>query len=81
MPTFIDKLKAKWNEGKFVCVGLDSEYSKLPESVKNQPDVEEYLKTEAAIYVFNKAIIDSTHDLVCAYKINSAFYEAYPYSY
>lgn len=23
MPNFLDKLKAKWNEGKFVCVGLD----------------------------------------------------------
>ncbi len=27
-------------------------------------------------FVFNKAIIDATHDLVCAYKPNSAFYEA-----
>jgi orotidine-5'-phosphate decarboxylase len=25
---------------------------------------------------FNKAIIDATHDLVCAYKINPAFYES-----
>lgn len=67
--SFIDKIKNKWNEGKFVCVGLDTDYSKLPESIKNQP-------VEAVIYEFNKAIIDSTHDLVCAYKINSAFYEA-----
>ena len=28
-------------------------------------------------FKFNKAIIDSTCDLVCAYKPNSAFYEAY----
>ena len=27
-------------------------------------------------FSFNKKIIDSTHDLVCAYKPNSAFYEA-----
>lgn len=27
-------------------------------------------------FSFNKAIIDVTHDLVCAYKPNSAFYEA-----
>jgi orotidine-5'-phosphate decarboxylase len=27
-------------------------------------------------FLFNKAIIDATHDLVCAYKPNSAFYEA-----
>lgn len=27
-------------------------------------------------FEFNKSIIDQTHDLVCAYKPNSAFYEA-----
>lgn len=27
-------------------------------------------------FAFNKTIIDATHDLVCAYKPNSAFYEA-----
>jgi orotidine-5'-phosphate decarboxylase len=27
-------------------------------------------------FPFNKAIIDATHDLVCAYKPNTAFYEA-----
>lgn len=83
MPTFIDKLKAKWNEGKFVCVGLDTEFSKIPQSLKDkwkgttpkdQPDND--ISKEATIYTFNQAIIDSTHDLVCAYKINSAFYEA-----
>ncbi len=51
---FLKLLKAKWDEGKFVCVGLDTE----------------------AVFEFNKTIIDSTHDLVCAYKLNSAFYEA-----
>jgi hypothetical protein len=25
---------------------------------------------------FNKTIIEATHDLVCAYKLNTAFYEA-----
>lgn len=69
MPTFIDKLKAKWNEGKFVCVGLDPDFSKLPESFKTG-------SLKDSIFNFNKAIVDSTHDLVCAYKINSAFYEA-----
>ena len=50
-----------------VCVGLDSELSKLPEVVKNKPNPQ---------FEFNKAIIDATHDLVSAYKPNSAFYEA-----
>jgi len=28
-----------------------------------------------SVLPFNQSIIDATHDLVCAYKINSAFYE------
>lgn len=69
--SFLDKLKNKWNEGKFVCVGLDSNYSKIPSSFKNNQSVEE------AIFKFNKAIIDETADLVCAYKPQSAYYEAF----
>lgn len=79
--SFLTKLKNKWNEGKFVCVGLDTDFSKLPDSLKTQSNDEDGSKTEAAIYEFNKEIIDKTHDLVCGYKINSAFYEANPYSY
>lgn len=67
--SFISKLKSKWDEGKFVCVGLDSDYSKIPASIKTE-------SVEDSIYNFNTAIVDKTHDLVCAYKINSAFYEA-----
>lgn len=51
-----------------VCVGLDSDLNKLPEAVK---------KEKYPQFAFNKAIIDATHDLVCAYKPNSAYYEAY----
>lgn len=69
MPSFIDKLKQKWNEGKFVCVGLDTDYNKLPESIKTSSKRESVLN-------FNKAIIDQTADLVCAFKPNTAFYEA-----
>ncbi len=50
-----------------VCIGLDSDFEKLPEDLKSH----QYPQFE-----FNKAIIDATHDLVCAYKPNSAFYEA-----
>lgn len=34
------------------------------------------LDSREASFEFNKKIIDETHDLVCAYKPNSAFYEA-----
>jgi orotidine-5'-phosphate decarboxylase len=71
-------LEAKWAEGKFVCVGLDSELSKLPASV----DVLDLLRTRsmsettARITAFNMAIVDATRDLVCSYKPNFAFYLA-----
>src|SRR5690606_36113689 len=50
-----------------VCVGLDPVSEKLPDKFK---------KSEKPFLEFNKFIIDATHDLVCAYKPNSAFYEA-----
>jgi orotidine-5'-phosphate decarboxylase len=68
-PTFVSQLEQCWNQYNFVCVGLDSDYNHIPESVKSLDSVEETL------FVFNRAIIDVTHDLVCAYKPNAAFYE------
>jgi orotidine-5'-phosphate decarboxylase len=69
-PSFISKLEQCWQQGNFVCVGLDSDYDRIPASVKSMGSVEE------ALFVFNRDIIDATHDLVCAYKPNAAFYEA-----
>ena len=56
---FLDKLKNKWKEKKFVCVGLDKGNFEFDEQSSSS----------------NKSIIDQTQDLVCAYKLNSAFYE------
>lgn len=69
-PTFRERLEERWRQANFVCVGLDSDYARLPEIVKRSSSPEE------AIFSFNREIIDATHDLVCAYKPNSAFYEA-----
>ena len=66
---FRELLGAQWDEGKFLCVGLDSDLEKIPECAK-QGDARKTL------VAFNHAIIDATRDLVCAYKLNSAFYEA-----
>ncbi len=60
----LDSIVAKNNS--LVCGGLDSDWEKLPEVVK---------KEDYPQFAFNKAIVDATHDLVCAYKPNSAFYE------
>jgi orotidine-5'-phosphate decarboxylase len=61
----LDLISKKNNS--LVCVGLDSDLEKLPEQFKLKENPQ---------FEFNKAIIDATHDLVCAYKPNSAFYEA-----
>lgn len=70
---FIEMLENKWNEGKFVCVGLDSDFAKLPKRLKDENEGD----TANAIFEFNKQIVDATLDLVCSYKPNCAFYEAY----
>ena len=69
MRDFKQLLEAQWAQNKFVCVGLDSEASKIPESVKGKD-------TATRVFSFNKSIVDATKDIVLAYKANSAFYEA-----
>jgi len=60
--TFSEKLEvASRRNSSLLCVGLDPDPGLMP-----VPDV----------FEFNKAIIDATADLVCAYKPNLAFYEA-----
>lgn len=51
----------------FLCVGLDTDISKIPPHLLSEPD---------PVFSFNKAIIDATKDLCVSYKINTAFYEA-----
>jgi orotidine-5'-phosphate decarboxylase len=67
---FVALLEQHWQRDNFVCVGLDSDSNSLPAAVKAKGSIEE------ALFVFNREIIDATRDLVCAYKPNSAFYEA-----
>lgn len=68
--TFTTMVKQRWQANTLVCVGLDPVYERLPASVRQG------VSPEDAFFTFNRAIIDATHDLVCAYKPNSAFYEA-----
>lgn len=66
---FITKLlSASRRNRSLLCVGLDSDIRKIPQSL-----VKEF--GDEAIFEFNKCIIDATVDLVCAYKPNIAFYE------
>jgi orotidine-5'-phosphate decarboxylase len=61
--SFLDKLtRAVQKNNSLLCVGLDPDSQLMPEKV--------------SVLDFNRAIIDATADLVCAYKLNFAFYEA-----
>lgn len=66
---FREMLESRWKLGNFLCVGLDSEPEKIPQSARKAT-------VRATIVEFNKAIVDATKDLVCAFKPNPAFYEA-----
>jgi len=70
MNEFIAKLTDRWRLDNFVCVGLDTELGRLPGVFR------QYTSRSNAIVRFNNDIVDATHDLVCAYKPNAAFYEA-----
>ncbi|MGC8864219.1 MAG: orotidine-5'-phosphate decarboxylase [Bacteroidales bacterium] len=51
----------------FLCVGLDSDVSKIPAHLRDEPD---------PVFAFNKAIINATLPFTVAYKPNLAFYES-----
>lgn len=70
MRNFMELLRAQWAKGNFVCVGLDSELGKIPEFAHRK-------SISTTIVTFNRAIVEATKDIVCAYKPNSAFYEAH----
>lgn len=50
----------------FLCVGLDSDYDKIPKHL---------LSSGQPVLEFNKAIVDATAPFAIAYKPNLAFYE------
>jgi orotidine-5'-phosphate decarboxylase len=66
---FIQRLADVWERNNsLVCVGLDPETERLPASIA---------ASASPIFNFNKAIIDATADVVCAYKPQFAHYAAY----
>lgn len=69
----IDKIKEK-NNG--TVIGLDPRYDMIPNCIKDKysNDLEGVSK---AIVEFNKALIDSTYDIIPAVKPQIAFYEMF----
>lgn len=64
---YLEKLRrAQETNRSWLCVGLDPQTDLLP--------VEAIHKWDEPLLPFNRAIIDATADLVCAYKPNLGFY-------
>lgn len=66
--TSFEKTVFQTDNKKHVCVGLDTDLSRIPTKIKEGND---------PIFTFNKEIIDATIDDCAAYKLNFAFYESY----
>ena len=54
-----------------ICVGLDSDFEKLPEKLKRNNSLID------AVFQFNKEIIDATADITPVYKLNMVCYAGY----
>ncbi len=56
------------NQNSLLCVGLDPDIQRLPESIKSDPD---------PLFKFCAEIIESTKHVAAAFKPNFAFFEAH----
>ena len=67
--TFIEQLlRATHTHQSLLCVGLDPEPAKFPVQFRDKPE---------HIFDFCAAIVDATHDLVCAFKPQIAYFAAH----
>jgi orotidine-5'-phosphate decarboxylase len=65
---FIKAIESAWQRNNsLVCVGLDPDILKIPAHLQG---------LENPLFEFNKAIVDATSDLVCAFKPQMAYYSA-----
>ncbi len=55
------------SNGTRLCVGLDTDPAWIPDHLKGEAN---------PVLAFNRAVIEATSDLACAYKMNLAFYES-----
>jgi orotidine-5'-phosphate decarboxylase len=63
--TFTERLRSvQQKQHSLLCIGLDGDPRLIPRHL------------HGSVVAFHRAIIEATCDLVCAYKLNLAFYEA-----
>ena len=65
---FISKLETRWaHSNSLLCVGLDPQLDRIPERFRKQ---------NSPYFDFCKAIVDATHELVCCFKPQAAYFSA-----
>lgn len=67
---FYQKFRARRTQKGLLCVGLDPEYEKLPDFIKQEPD---------PLFNFCRSIVDATADYTSSFKPNIAFFESAGY--
>ncbi|MBM5789611.1 orotidine-5'-phosphate decarboxylase [Candidatus Parcubacteria bacterium] len=68
--TFYEKLQAGWEDGRFLCVGLDPDPALFPEHLLWKGHVQPERVEE-----FCRKIVDATGNVALAFKPNTAFFE------
>lgn len=63
-------IKTIYQKESMLCVGLDSDFNKIPKHLQS-------LGLKEGLIAFNTSIIEATKSVAVAYKINIAFYEQY----
>lgn len=66
--TYQELWQAIQRKKSYLCVGLDSDIHKIPQR---------FLKEDEPLLAFNQYIIEETQTYTVAYKLNTAFYEAW----
>ena len=65
---FISKLKKRWDSAdSLLCVGLDPQIDRIPEVLRSK---------HSPYFEFCKEIVDATHEFVCAFKPQAAYFSA-----
>ena len=72
--SFAERVRAAAERNdSLLCVGLDPDLARFPAALRERGAGD----PAGAIVAFNRAIVEATADLVCAYKPNLGFYLAY----
>lgn len=64
---FYAVLGRRWAEERLICVGLDPDEARLPDSLSGS--------TASRVGDFCRAIVDATEEFASSFKLNSAFFE------